>query len=446
MKYLGFEPDAAAPYYFISYNSEDAERVRPVAEELKKKGIPLWYDYGIPYDSKWNSVITEKIHECEAVILFYTNGIIQKDDPYVIKEYRMARLYHKPIFVILLDQIDAASAPYDKVDWLIELSKYHSAAETDGNAGTICTETLRFIKALEDKTDSRMPGTAIEKRTDTQASGTAYENKTVLGKAPGKVRQMRLLRPFMAAAALLAAVCISLFVYCSHFAAPEINITTDARKADANCAQALVQIDIRAVSCLNAIDACEAYLDQAVSEAELKESLNHYKQAIEKETLISVAEIPDSYPGRVFNDDLLMQASASTQYSDYISLCQWLILDSQKPAYYKRAVLSELRDIIEQDLITALNRCRGAIFPIPDIKEKKENGKYSLVTMGLLFDNTTASAINPFIKDSLFKETSSVVTQDDVNNAISSGMNHSQDLKTKIKERIGDKWDEYMEK
>ena len=145
MKYLGFEPSNEKPYYFVSYNSEDDYRIIPIVTALAELGISLWYDYGIQYDEKWEGIIAERVFNSESVLLFYTKGIIEKDHSYVLREYKIARLYRKKIYVVLLDQIDAAAAPFTKVSWLVELNEYQSISGSSQNKELICREIIRAI-------------------------------------------------------------------------------------------------------------------------------------------------------------------------------------------------------------------------------------------------------------------------------------------------------------
>ena len=145
MKYLGFEPSNEKPYYFVSYNSEDDYRIIPIVTALAELGISLWYDYGIQYDEKWEGIIAERVFNSESVLLFYTKGIVEKDHSYVLREYKIARLYRKKIYVVLLDPIDAAAAPFTKVFWLVELNEYQSISGSSHNSEIICREILRAI-------------------------------------------------------------------------------------------------------------------------------------------------------------------------------------------------------------------------------------------------------------------------------------------------------------
>ena len=105
-RYLGFEASKKeSDYYFISYNSEDADRVGALALQMHDVGIDLWYDDGIEYGSKWEEIIGEKIANSRAVLFFFTKGMLAKDDSYAIKEYRIASRQGKNIYIYLVDPL-----------------------------------------------------------------------------------------------------------------------------------------------------------------------------------------------------------------------------------------------------------------------------------------------------------------------------------------------------
>ena len=121
--YLGFNPTDNPVYYFVSYNSEDAHRTGEIAKVMSHSGINLWYDYGIEYGDNWENVISERLNNAQALILFFTKGILQKNNSYVQKEYKMAtRFFKKKVYVILLDNIDDSEVPVDKVAWWIDIN------------------------------------------------------------------------------------------------------------------------------------------------------------------------------------------------------------------------------------------------------------------------------------------------------------------------------------
>lgn len=122
--YLGFKPCNKPNYYFVSYNNEDAERVGLITQRLYHSNVPLWYDYGIDYGEGWEAKISEKIAKTQAVILFFTKGILFKENSYVHKEYKMAtEFFNKKVYVVMMDSIENKSVPYDKVPWLIDIQE-----------------------------------------------------------------------------------------------------------------------------------------------------------------------------------------------------------------------------------------------------------------------------------------------------------------------------------
>lgn len=55
---LGIVPVSDGKFYFISYNSEDADRVSEYVNEIVDQGLRIWYDRGInkdgtKYEGEW---------------------------------------------------------------------------------------------------------------------------------------------------------------------------------------------------------------------------------------------------------------------------------------------------------------------------------------------------------------------------------------------------------
>ena len=124
---FGFEAVTDPGYYFISYNTEDLDRVSTICNYLYKFGIPIWYDYGIPHDSNWEGVLAERIDHCQEAIFFITKGIFDKAQDrdlghvYPYKEYDLAKRYQKKTLIVLLDNIDNRIVPYWLMGWWQEI-------------------------------------------------------------------------------------------------------------------------------------------------------------------------------------------------------------------------------------------------------------------------------------------------------------------------------------
>ncbi len=123
---LGINVTTEKPFYFISYNSEDEKRVALYAQMLEMYGLPIWSDCGIDFGDKFERVISERIDECECVIMFLSSKIFQKESSYVHKEYELAKKFsHKRIIPVILDKIDYEAVPYDFRPWWIDIEKHH---------------------------------------------------------------------------------------------------------------------------------------------------------------------------------------------------------------------------------------------------------------------------------------------------------------------------------
>lgn len=122
-RYLGIDVVNEGKYYFVSYNSEDADRVSEYMTALHAKGLPMWYDYGIEIGDKWSNTIAGKISGSEAVIMFLSRQIFHKSESFVHKEWEMARdFFDKKIYVIILDDIDKKEVPIQYISWWIDIN------------------------------------------------------------------------------------------------------------------------------------------------------------------------------------------------------------------------------------------------------------------------------------------------------------------------------------
>ena len=92
--YLGFEATDTKPYIFISYNTEDQTRLSKIAKALRDHQVNIWYDNGIHRisDEEWQEQIAIHIREAEIVFFFLTQGIFEKKNSFVKKEYDLATL------------------------------------------------------------------------------------------------------------------------------------------------------------------------------------------------------------------------------------------------------------------------------------------------------------------------------------------------------------------
>lgn len=148
---FGFYPVTDGKRFFISYKNEDAVNVGKIALKLNEMGVPLWYDYGIEKGDNWYEHISKAIRYSEAVILFATKTLFSVDDSWVRKEFEVAKMYHKKIYVVWLDDVNPYVNPDSVSDKLkslfVDLSDLQGIKATAGQpeqiAWAIATELVR---------------------------------------------------------------------------------------------------------------------------------------------------------------------------------------------------------------------------------------------------------------------------------------------------------------
>ena len=113
---FGFMPVLEGKRYFISYKSEDSERVGAITRRLNEMGVPMWYDYGIEKGELWEKEINRNIKASEAVIIFATKALFAANDTWVRIEFDVAKMYGKKRYVVWLDALDPYEHPEDVHD------------------------------------------------------------------------------------------------------------------------------------------------------------------------------------------------------------------------------------------------------------------------------------------------------------------------------------------
>lgn len=174
-EYLGFVPEKLEKYFFVAYNSDDAQRVGEIVQRMHQRDIPLWYDFGIPYGDEWEEIISEKIDNSEAVILFFTKGIFLKEGSYVHTEYRLAtEFFDKKVYVVMMDEIGNKDVPRKKAPWWIKVKGKHNIEvfklyDPDAIASKIAEAIGMDICARKEKNSSAETWRLIDELKDCAA-------------------------------------------------------------------------------------------------------------------------------------------------------------------------------------------------------------------------------------------------------------------------------------
>ena len=133
---FGFSPSYQSGSYFISYNSEDAKRIAPIAKELHDRGVDMWYDRGLLSGQEWEFQIASQISLCKCVILFATKKLFKRDKgSYVRTEYDMAtRSFNKKVIVVMLDDIRDSDVNKYNLGWWYEIRRMQCVGTSDVRA------------------------------------------------------------------------------------------------------------------------------------------------------------------------------------------------------------------------------------------------------------------------------------------------------------------------
>ena len=90
---------------FVSYSSQDYERVIPVVDRLREAGVALWVDEGgIDAATLWSEFIVKAIAECHVLIIMVSSH--STDSHNVVKEVMIASESKKTILPIYLEPAD----------------------------------------------------------------------------------------------------------------------------------------------------------------------------------------------------------------------------------------------------------------------------------------------------------------------------------------------------
>ena len=114
-------------------------------------GVPMWYDYGIEKGENWSREINRNIDECEAIVVFASKTLFAYEDTYVRKEFRLADIYEKKIYVVWLENVTKHDVNKQIMDWYVDVTDLQgikvAGQNADQVAWSIVTE-FRLIKGM----------------------------------------------------------------------------------------------------------------------------------------------------------------------------------------------------------------------------------------------------------------------------------------------------------
>ncbi|MBL8589875.1 MAG: TIR domain-containing protein [Methylobacteriaceae bacterium] len=110
-------PEAIDKPVFISYASDDFDRVKPVVDELRSQGCIIWFDkYDIKLGDDWDFEIRKGLSAARFVIIFLSQrsitkeGYVQREQKIAIDRAQELEKGKQFILPVLLEKVDVPSA------------------------------------------------------------------------------------------------------------------------------------------------------------------------------------------------------------------------------------------------------------------------------------------------------------------------------------------------
>ncbi|MEZ5958153.1 MAG: toll/interleukin-1 receptor domain-containing protein [Hyphomonadaceae bacterium] len=137
---------------FISYASEDRNRVRPLAEALQERGFNVWWDRSLAAGQDYTAIIEKELKDAKAVIVVWTQS--SANSTFVRDEAGRARDEGRLVPVML-----------DQVQIPLGFGAFQAEDFTRWNGGTNAPQMQLLVEVLSAKLSGRAVNTSeIERR------------------------------------------------------------------------------------------------------------------------------------------------------------------------------------------------------------------------------------------------------------------------------------------
>lgn len=123
---------------FISYASEDRERVKSMAHALERKGWSVWWDRRIPTGRSFDEVIEEALDAAKAVVVVWTKASV--NSTWVKNEARKGMRRGVLFPVLLLEEVKIP----------LEFEHLQAAHLMDWRSGKLTPASINFSKIWMD--------------------------------------------------------------------------------------------------------------------------------------------------------------------------------------------------------------------------------------------------------------------------------------------------------
>src|SRR5574341_1066429 len=84
---------------FLSYSSQDRERITPLIQSLKQQGWSVWWDRRIPPGKTWHQVIQQALDDARCVVVVWSKNSTESDWVITEAEEGMSRKILVPVLI-----------------------------------------------------------------------------------------------------------------------------------------------------------------------------------------------------------------------------------------------------------------------------------------------------------------------------------------------------------
>lgn len=90
---------------FVSYRKSDADRVRPLVENLRGAGLDVWWDEGIQPSTSWRAEIAKQLSGAKCVVAVWTEDSVDPEQGSWVMEEATHGLTRKVLAPVRLDLV-----------------------------------------------------------------------------------------------------------------------------------------------------------------------------------------------------------------------------------------------------------------------------------------------------------------------------------------------------
>ncbi len=90
---------------FVSYKKSDADRVRPLVENLRAAGLDVWWDEGIQPSTSWRAEIAKQLNAAKCVVAVWTQDSVDPEQGQWVMEEATHGLNRRVLAPVRLDLV-----------------------------------------------------------------------------------------------------------------------------------------------------------------------------------------------------------------------------------------------------------------------------------------------------------------------------------------------------